>query len=335
MPSLLSDLAPLDNKIIARLLSVANQCLSSSDSQRIDLLSELFHLITTADEALRNSEKNKGIQFSLRTLYCECSLIWSLMHCLDISRDSDNELSWKKVIARLDYAIVVAGAPGDRRLDLILNTISIIQRDHFPSSHSSYIEYDETLVTSICPTQGFVSSSREVTRMVAPPPLLTFQSQYAHEPLLFHGFASDWPAIEDRKWYSVNYLRKVAGRGRVIPVEVGNDYRTDDWSQKMMDWDDFLDYITSSASRTETLYLAQHDLFKQFPLLRSDICIPDYVYAELAAPDSFASYRPLSTEDGYVTNVWFGPEGAISPAHTVSTQDASQTISYCAQGPIF
>ncbi|KAI6007847.1 hypothetical protein EDC04DRAFT_2781048, partial [Pisolithus marmoratus] len=56
----------------------------------------------------------------------------------------------------------------------------------------------------------------------------------------------------------------------------------------------------------------------QFPILREDITVPDYVYMSPGPPVSYPNYRPPSNEDQLVINVWFGPKGTISPAHTVN-----------------
>jgi len=90
-----------------------------------------------------------------------------------------------------------------------------------------------------------------------------------------------------------------------------------------MPWDDFLAYL-NSPQKESTLYLAQHNIFNQFPDLKKDIITPDYVYAYLKPPSDFPSYEPPSNEEGLVTNIWLGPKGTISPAHT-----ASQITSLC------
>ncbi|KAF1997358.1 Clavaminate synthase-like protein [Amniculicola lignicola CBS 123094] len=64
-------------------------------------------------------------------------------------------------------------------------------------------------------------------------------------------------------------------------------------------------------------YLAQHDLFAQIPSLRSDICIPDYCYADPPSPLSLPpNFKTVSKLDEPLLNAWFGPSGTISPLHT-------------------
>lgn len=119
----------------------------------------------------------------------------------------------------------------------------------------------------------------------------------------------------------------------MVPVEVGSDYRAEDWNQKMLPWEDFLQGIgltlgsyeneggelgsQSDTSGKEVLYLAQHTLLTQFPALRSDIIVPDYVYSSPPPPSTFPTYRPPGNDDQLVINAWLGPKGTLSPAHTV------------------
>ena len=113
-------------------------------------------------------------------------------------------------------------------------------------------------------------------------------------------------------------------------MEVGSDYREDDWTQKMMPWDAFLASIEELEKQNQTqadaglspgplLYLAQHSLFNQFPALKEDVVVPDYVYADLPPPEDFPQYVPPANDERLVLNAWLGPAGTVSPAHTVST----------------
>lgn len=45
------------------------------------------------------------------------------------------------------------------------------------------------------------------------------------------------------RWSDLTYLRRLAGPGRVVPVEVGGDYTQSGWGQKMMPFDEFLDSL--------------------------------------------------------------------------------------------
>jgi len=176
---------------------------------------------------------------------------------------------------------------------------------------------DVSLSTTAPSTPAPVIAARQpVPRFDAPPSLASFQRSIALRPFIVPGHASDWPALNEHPWSSTRYLQTVSGPGRVVPVEVGNDYRTDDWSQKLMGWDDFVTSLSQPSN--EVLYLAQHTLFSQFPNMREDITVPDYVYSCPNSSGSFPSYKPPTNDEQLVLNVWFGPRGTISPAHVAS-----------------
>ncbi|KAG5220823.1 RAM signaling network component [Salix suchowensis] len=170
---------------------------------------------------------------------------------------SDIELSTKAAIARLDRAIIIAGAAGHDRLELIHVLIRKAQVEFLGASS----ECDGIRPTSITLS-------------------LRLPSQHCHQPFILRGFAHSWPALQEHSWSSLEYLLFVAGPGRVVPVEVGLDYRDNDWSQRLMDWQEFLAHtglggniVQSDDDQTPTLYLAQHNLLMQFPALRDDICV--------------------------------------------------------------
>merc|ERR1719422_2669872 len=74
-----------------------------------------------------------------------------------------------------------------------------------------------------------------------------------------------------------------------------------DWTQQLMTVESFArDFLCPSPSRVG--YLAQHQLLDQVPALGQDILTPDYCYT--------------GNSDQPEVNVWIGPAGTVSPAHT-------------------
>lgn len=271
-------------------LYVISSSPSALDALRIDIHQQLTH--GTAHPEI------------LHKTYTYACLLASLAA---ISRNPTEEEALKSV-ERLDMSIIVAGAAG--KLDLILDLIEAIQKDYLPLSPFGSPTFHLNEISTIhVPT-----ASKAVVQLASPPSLHTFQQKCSKQPFVLRGYIQDWPALNEHSWSSPQYLDKVAGRGRVVPVEVGGDYRTEDWGQRIVPWHEFLQL-------SPDVYLAQHDLFRQFPALRNDIVVPDYAYASLSAP----GYSPPSNDDQLVTNVWFGPASTYSPAHTVSRQISNST----------
>ncbi len=222
----------------------------------------------------------------------------------------------KAGVARLDRAIIISGPCGEGRLDLILELIGKIQVEHlsavplpkFPSFGNR--ESKAVILPNVKP----------IPCLAEPPSFSAFIARYSNEPFVLRGFGHDWPALQEHPWKSWEYLHSVAGPGRLVPVEIGGDYREDDWSQKMMNFDDFLVALSHTDSQPENpiLYLAQHSLLSQFPALREDILVPDYVYSEPPPHDDYPEYQPPGNQEQLVLTGWLGPRGTNSPAHTVS-----------------
>lgn len=265
--------------------------------------------------AYKSMEANANTAHSLpwRRFYTELSLLAAL----HVALQPRSELRLRDACSQLDKAIVLAGAPGSGRLDLIIDLIVLLQslitpviRSETKDNLSPPSDVQPTLVTAALATAPCLQR---------PPSLASFRSIVSQRPFVLPKHIINWPALNEHPWTSTSYLRSVAGPGRVVPVEIGSDYRTDDWTQILMGWDEFLDAIRTpvSTGNTNLLYLAQHNLMKQFPQLRDDIIIPDYAYACPPAPVDYPAYKPPSNEEELMTNVWFGPRGTMSPAHTV------------------
>jgi lysine-specific demethylase 8 len=222
-------------------------------------------------------------------------------------------------VARLDHALIIAGAPGQGVQTLIHDLILRTQAEHLPRKPFQYNPKPATGLTRSPSSHLPVLSTSFgiIPRLIDPPSLSVFRRELFDKPFILTGFASDWPAMNEHPWHSIDYLRSVAGRGRVVPVEVGKDYRTDDWTQRMMTWDDFLHVLEGPTCSQTILYMAQHNLFSQFHALRGDILIPDYVYTAPQAPATYPFYRPPNNEENLTLNAWLGPAGTVSPAHTV------------------
>lgn len=305
------DLDDCEPDACKKLRNVANNLLCDPKSVRVEALDDVI------DSAYKRMSASAGTAQSLpcRRLYTDTSILKAL-RCASQPEDARQLVS---AVTSLDKAIVLAGAPGEGRLDLIQRLIATIQ-SHLVPVTSSTSSRESMLNFPARPAFIPVSScTNSVLHLSDPPPLSSFRVKYSQRPFILPGFIKDWPALEEHPWASLSYLRSVAGPGRVVPVEIGSDYRTDDWTQTMMEWDDFLDALRAAniSDAQPPLYLAQHNLMAQFPRLRNDVIIPDYVYACPPAPPDYSDYKPPTNDDELVMNVWLGPGGTMSPAHTV------------------
>lgn len=246
-----------------------------------------------------------------RRLYTDASLFCAISEVSDSAQDDDAAAT--EAVAALDRAIIIAGAPG--RLDAINQLIKDIQDNHLmlkPLKSSSSHKHPLT--------QMYHSSAFFLSVPYIHPPPNVFGREWSQKPFVLqrHGYVQGWKALSS--WASIDYLRSVAGPGRIVPVEVGKDYRTEEWTQRLMTWDSFLESLDfpehPAQPQNEVLYLAQHNLLMQFPALEGDIGIPEYVYACPDPPSCYPAYKPPGNADGLVINVWLGPRGTISPAHT-------------------
>ena len=271
--------------------------------------------VTLADDSVRLCDERflaytfRDVPECWRRLYTDATLLGAVARMR-----SGGEIDWRDAVRRLDMALIVAAAPGEGRCEAVHELIAELQRtrlDDVELGSASVPVGDAELRAEAV---DMPSVDRPIRRL-APAELdaATLRQLQSSEPFVVAGGAMDWPAIE--AWRCPSYLRRIAGPGRVVPVELGRSYTERDWSQAIMPFEDVLDRIGlggSPATPSDTpLYLAQHDLFRQLPALRGDVLIPDIVYAEPASvPDDYEA------PDQEILNAWIGPAGASTPAHT-------------------
>ena len=136
--------------------------------------------------------------------------------------------------------------------------------------------------------------------------------QQRGQPAEISGAIDHWPALE--RWRDVEYLEEALG-ARHVPVEVGRDYTSSAWTQKVVRLGHFLQESFGgregsgaagtdggAASGDGTMYLAQFPLFDHAPALRRDFSLPDYCC--------------LGRGELLATNAWLGPRGTVTPWHT-------------------
>jgi len=314
---LTTDLLPCGEQNVDKLRKVLSNLGSASSTTeesytQLDALAELAYASMSA---------SKIVPTCWRRLYTD-SCIFRVLICLASGTSFQDRTVVMHCIDRLDRSIITAGACGEGRLEFVQDLIHKLQTEALGFVRQPTFSSAHTIGSSIQrpnPPLSPETFAKSVTRLAEPPSFSAFISTYSKQPFIVSKYARDWPALQERPWGSADYLRSVAGPGRIVPVEVGSDYRHDEWTQKLMAFDEFTNHIFANddaGKNQATLYLAQHNLFMQFPALRDVIQVPDYAYASLPPPEEFQGYKPPANEDQLIIHVWLGPVGAISPAHT-------------------
>lgn len=250
-----------------------------------DSLESLSTLLALANDHI-NAVDYHAVQKHWLALYTDVSILLSIA---DLYNGEPSRL--RAAVRRLDMATIIAG--GVDREDTIAQLLRHVQT-YLPRR-----------------TKTSISAN---TILEIPAPSMEQYLQHCSHPFIIRGHC-EWPAME--KWKSADYLLDQVGEGRVVPVEIGQAYSDDDWGQRIISFRTLLAQIGFDVEPEDDappgpLYLAQHSLFKQFPVLQRDIMYPDYVWSDPPRDDG---HDPL---DEPVTNVWIGNSAnhPISPAHT-------------------
>lgn len=175
------------------------------------------------------------------------------------------------------------------------------------------------------------------------PPLSTFSTHMHNSatPLILTNTITHWPALT--RWQDPQYWLDCTHAGRrLVPVETGRSYTDAGWGQRICRFDEFLrSSLLRGPAAGETWYLAQHDLFHQITALRNDVAVPDYCYVDPPSlptsdvggarldklehdpgtaerPGAGEAYSPSPSPPPQepALNIWLGPAGTLSPAHT-------------------
>ncbi|KAL7413678.1 hypothetical protein BDY24DRAFT_415258 [Mrakia frigida] len=358
----LSSIGPSPLSLLHQSLFSLSSSPTSTSSSRSPKNRTLVYssLLSLANDKL-NSFPFASVPECWRRLYTETGFLWAIYDLQEagIERQGDDQF-WEGVVARLDMILIVAGAPGEGRRELIDDLIELVQEVHLPSplwnppasTHrsSSSSSSDQEDGSSPPPSKKLKlnppSSSpschplllapNPIPSLPHPPSLTAYLKLHLNKPFILRSYLQQtcWPALDSSSpWKDRDYLLSLVGRGRIVPVEIGGEYTEEGWGQGMIKFEDFLERIEFGLSEAERekkrdeeredgvetrppLYLAQHALLTQFPKLRRDVLLPDYVYSEPPESEAEGGYRRPPTEDGLLINVWVGGEGRSSPSHT-------------------
>ncbi|OAV90369.1 hypothetical protein PTTG_07103 [Puccinia triticina 1-1 BBBD Race 1] len=319
----LCDLKQCDPSIQFQLKSVCQSLLNQSQDgnslERLGRVSE--EAVATAEALLILSDEKlssyvyKEVPTHWRQLYTDSILLKvSTIFAHRGSGNGNDAIDWMEMIRLLDMALIISGAPGRGRRAAIFFLIGSIQTDCIkPSGDPQEADVRPEKRRKTSEGSNPVSTPIVINPMptfIIAPSTEDFVKSTHNSPFVIKGYCKGWKALSTNRWQSIDYLKAVAGPGRVVPVEVGKTYAEEDWSQTIMSWGDFLNQL-NDCDPDRLVYLAQYNVFNQFPQLKDDIELPEYVYCDLPPHD-----RPRpDVEDGVILNVWLGPAGTVSPAH--------------------
>lgn len=249
----------------------------------------------------------------------------------------------------LDRALIVAGGLGrEEEVHSILEGLRYVVEaggdEDLVERPRKRVKIDG--VTSLLPNDAvMVPRIKFPVERAVRPNLENFQMHATKErtPLILEDILGQWPAME--RWKYIGYWMTATLEGRrLVPVEIGQSYMDDDWSQMLLPFKRFLEefVLPLGADRAEPLetgYLAQHDLFRQIPGLSNDIVVPDYCYCQVPGPtevdkmarsngtsgEQYQSGKMISgwesaqstdaeSEGAIHQNIWFGGR-TVSPLH--------------------
>ncbi|KAK1047616.1 hypothetical protein LTS16_005076 [Friedmanniomyces endolithicus] len=225
-------------------------------------------------------------------------------------RERDDWL--QEIVEVLDRGISLSGAPGRRPVfDAIFEQLGVHIADRDRSDCACFHT----------PKPPELKSRHPIIATGGPFDLETFQQRLNKDckPMIMIGAIEHWPAR--RLWSVPKYLlRHTLGGRRLVPVEIGESYVSEGWSQRMMPMRDFIATYLLPEDPMETGYLAQYDLFAQIPSLRDDIRIPDICYSTPPPADTdalrTAGLAAVEQLDEPLLNAWLGPKGTKTPLHT-------------------
>ncbi|KAF9930831.1 Lysine-specific demethylase 8 [Linnemannia zychae] len=289
---------------------------------------------------------------AFRQLDKESSVDSSLEKNLESRRVIDIE-PLRLAIAVCDNVLVMAGASGAKRQDLVFELInyfeSLIEDSQEHENSESTIrpmlsakrQKTSTLTESPDsgkekirlgeePIRGSIPEIKFQIPRIHLPTMEEFQ-QHVHghgaegKPIIITGGIDHWPARE--RWTDLDTICRIAGPDRLVPIEIGSQYTDEQWTQKLVTMRDFIQtYLmgqsNSNVGEDERDNEGRADQTTDIGYLaQHDLFaqIPrlrrdiDIPDYCLVSPNEQEGYNP---PDDVLLNAWFGPQGTVSPMHT-------------------
>ncbi|KAI5359470.1 putative JmjC domain-containing protein [Septoria linicola] len=231
---------------------------------------------------------------------------------LDLSTPKDED--WIEEFCKImDRAVIISGAPGRKALiDDVLKELEVWIAAEWQSAQPRRLP---------TPRPRPLDTDFPIMRIARGYEFEEFQMhlETTAAPVIMPGTFERWPART--LWEDVNYLKyRTLGGNRIVPVEIGSSYNESGWSQKVMNFAEFVERYLIPDQPESIGYLAQHDLFEQIPSLKNDISIPDYCWTNPPQPEGAAAetagLKSTKQLDEPLLNAWLGPAGTKTPLHT-------------------
>lgn len=344
-----ADLASCGSAVLALVERAINSLNIGARATHLSRASVLSNsLLRLADEQL-NAFPYTSVPLCWRRLYTDATLLGAVANLAVVGlgegepANEEQKKRLEETVKKLDMALIIAGAPGEGREELVFALLEVAQdrlRSLRPQKQDLPLPPSKRRRLSLAPTPSRLPPPY-IARPIPTLPSLPAHLHLAPSPAPFHpahphsspfvvrgacSTETGWSAVDS--WRDPSYLLDKAGPGRVVPVEVGGDYTKEGWGQRVMPFSEFLDTLSPTSSSTSSPshsvaeaaqplhYLAQHSLFRQFPSLLADLTIPDLVYSAPSTDGNGEAYEGVKTEDGFIVNAWLGPGGTKSAAHT-------------------
>ncbi|KAH8862552.1 Lysine-specific demethylase 8 [Schistosoma japonicum] len=261
----------------------------------------------------------KNVHICWRKLYASLKVLivlYNLYKCNNPTPKSDDLL--KEMISQLDYSLIMGYAIFDHFASKLANELHKMIRMDLIQSNEDYLYVSFELNKS---HEDDVMNQVKVNlvkldRINCPSIEMFNKLIQLSKPFIITNAINFWPAYYNQHKWTLNYWRMNFGY-RLIPIEIGTKYTDDNWGQKLLTINQFIDKYFRLTNNIKG-YLAQYEIFSQIPELQNDICIPDYctvtgdLYTEVN--DVIHNYDD-NNMNSIEMNIWFGPNGTISPLH--------------------
>ncbi|CAG8571702.1 12888_t:CDS:2 [Acaulospora morrowiae] len=299
----------------------------------------------------------KDVPLSWRRFHTDATLVKGVCEIFLAINLFEEKGSWEQVIGTLDMTLIMTGAPGSGRREMIFELIEetrkilkkldhnstivssqkiktaskrVVDDDLFqnPIDNKDYTKKVKSSPTEVITDTHSIPIINNPLSKVSQPSLTAFTSHVTLKdptPFIITSSISHWPAFSTRPW-NTDYLLDKIGRERLVPVEIGAKYTDESWTQKIVNFGEFVERWIKNSDNENIAYLAQHDLFTQVPSLQDDVVVPDYCFVDTNSfvinlnrgNDNNDHSRNIryTPPQNIITNAWFGPKGTISPMHT-------------------